>query len=152
MPRHNTRKPGVPHGQAEEHTPSSTTIEVWVEKLEASLGEDFGWQRVPQGVSVTPTRLTPMRTLTARQRERGRQLFAERRFDLAVSEGLVDAVLTIAPTWEGDVVLPAFEASKRYRLVIVEFEEYLTDDSRPYDPVPTKKDRRVVFVEHITLS
>jgi hypothetical protein len=134
-------------------SPSGTPVfEVWVEKLDASLGEDFGWQRVPQGVSVSPTRLGPMRTLTAMQRERGRQLFAERRFDLAVSEGLVDAILTIAPTWEGDVVLPTFEPAKRYRLVIVEYEEYLTDDSRPYDPVPTKKDRRIVYVEHIALA
>ena len=134
-------------------SPSGTPVfDVWIEKLDASLGEDFGWQRVPQGVSVTPTRIGPMRRLTAAQRERGRQLFAQRRFDLAVSEGLVDAGLTIAPTWEGDVVLPAFEPSARYRLVIVGYEEYLTDDSRPYDPVPTTKGRRVVYVEHIALT
>ena len=72
--------------------------------------------------------------------------------DLVVNEGLVDIALSIAPIWEGDVVLPAFTPGARYRLVIVEYEEYLADDSRPYDPVPTKKDRRVVFVEHIELT
>jgi hypothetical protein len=48
--------------------------------------------------------------------------------------------------------LPAFDVSARYRLVIVEYEKYLVDDSRLYDPVPTKKDRRVVFVEHVELT
>ena len=134
-------------------TPSATPVfEVWVEKLDESLGEDFGWQRVSQGVTVTATRIGPLRRRTAVERERGRQLVTERRFDLTVKEGLVDAVLSIAPTWEGDVVLPLFEPSKRYRLVIVEYEEDLSDDARPYNPVPTRKDRRIVFVEHIALN
>ena len=34
----------------------------------------------------------------------------------------------------------------RYRLVIAEYEEYIVDDQRPYDKVPTMKDRRLVFV------
>lgn len=40
----------------------------------------------------------------------------------------------------------------RFRLVIAEYEEYLVDDERPYDPLVTKKDRRLVFVEHVELS
>jgi hypothetical protein len=43
-------------------------------------------------------------------------------------------------------------ASARYRLVIAEYEEYLADDSRPYDRVPTAKGRRLVFVEHVELT
>jgi hypothetical protein len=133
--------------------PSGTPVfDVWLERLDESLGEDFGWQRVAEGVSVTPSRLGPRRIATAAQRARGLQLVAERRFDLAVKENLVDHVLSITPAWEGDVQLPILDPSRRYRLVIVEYEEYLADDSRPYDPVPTRKDRRIVFVEHIELS
>jgi hypothetical protein len=40
----------------------------------------------------------------------------------------------------------------RYRLVIAEYEEYLVDDTMPYDRIPTKKDRRLVFVEHVELG
>jgi hypothetical protein len=52
--------------------------------------------------------------------------------------------------WDGTVTLPPDD--ERYRLVIAEFEEYLVDDDRPYDKVPTAKGRRMVFVEHIELS
>jgi hypothetical protein len=76
----------------------------------------------------------------------------ERKFDLVVKESLVDVVLSIAAVWEGDIVLPPLAPSTRYRLVVVEYEEYLADDSRPYDPVPTKKDRRIVFVEHVPIG
>jgi hypothetical protein len=59
------------------------------------------------------------------------------------------AVFTL---WEGDVELPAGAApGARSRLVVAEFEEYLTDDDRPYDNVPTNKDRRLVFIEHVEL-
>jgi hypothetical protein len=40
----------------------------------------------------------------------------------------------------------------RYRLAIAEYEEYLVDDDRPYDSVPTKKDRRLVFIEYVELT
>jgi hypothetical protein len=133
-------------------TPAGTpAFEAWLERLDPSLGEDFGWQRIAQGVSVTATRLRPSRRPTAAQRTRVAQLLVERRFDLVVREGLVDIALSIAPIWEGDVVLPPLAPGSRYRLVIAEYEEYLADDSRPYDPVPTKKDRRLVFVEHVEL-
>jgi hypothetical protein len=134
--------------------PSGTPVfEAWVEKLDAGLGEDFGWLRVQQGVVVTAVRPgTAVTVLTAAQRTRARKLIAERQFGAVVNEGLIDAVLEVAPLWQSDVVLPTFDPSARYRLVIVEYEEYLADDSRPYDPVPTKKDRRIVFVEHIELT
>jgi hypothetical protein len=79
--------------------PSGTPVfEAWIEKLDESLGADFGWQRVPQ-----PTPLIPVS-------------------------------IVIRPP------------------VPIEYEDYLVDDTRWWDPVPTKKDRRVVFVEHIDLS
>ena len=40
----------------------------------------------------------------------------------------------------------------RYRLVVAEYEEYLVDDAMPYDRIPTEKDRRMVFVEHVELT
>jgi hypothetical protein len=52
--------------------------------------------------------------------------------------------------WEGDVALP--DDGSRYRLVVAEYEEYLVDDTRPYDTTPTKKGRRIVFVENVELS
>jgi hypothetical protein len=133
--------------------PSGTPVfQLWVERLNETLGEDFGWERIAGG-SVTPTRgLIRRRFVTAAQRTRARQLVKQRQFEQVVSEGLVDAVVTVAPIWQGEIVLPAFEPSRRYRLVIVEYEEYLVDDTRPYDPVPTKKDRRVVYVEHVELT
>jgi hypothetical protein len=134
-------------------TPSATPVfDVWLEKLDESAGEDFGWERLAQGVSVTASRPRPKRSGTAVERTRGRQLMTERKFDLVVKEGLVDVVLSIAAVWEGDIVLPPLAPSARYRLVVVEYEEYLADDSRPYDPVPTKKDRRIVFVEHVPIG
>jgi len=58
----------------------------------------------------------------------------------------------VQPIWDGDVTLPAAPGPHdRYRLVIGEYEEYVVDDDRPYDRVPTKKDRRLVFVEHVEL-
>ena len=67
------------------------------------------------------------------------------------------ASLTLATAilkpWEGHVELPASRPEgARLRLVVAEFEEYLVDDNRPYDIVPTKKNRRLVFVEHIELA
>ncbi len=132
--------------------PSGVPVfDVWLEKLDESRGEDFGWHRVEQGVSVTASRLGAARRFTATERARARQLVAERRFDLVLKEDLVDGAFSIAPIWEGDVVLPVIEIGARYRLVIVEYEEYLTDDARPYDPVPTTKGRRIVFVEHVAM-
>jgi hypothetical protein len=134
-------------------TPSATPVfDVWLESLDESAGEDFGWERIPEGVSITALRLRAKRRSTAVERTRGRQLIGERKFGLVLEEGLVDVALSIAPVWEGDITLPLLAPSTRYRLVIVEYEEYLADDSRPYDQVPTKKDRRIVFVEHVSIG
>jgi len=59
----------------------------------------------------------------------------------------VDRLLLWRTLWEGDVVLPA--GLTRCRLVVAEYEEYLVDDSRPYDKTPTQKGRRAVFVENV---
>ena len=64
---------------------------------------------------------------------------------------LADPLISWWTLWEGDVTLPPM-SGHRHRLVIAEFEEYLVDDAKPYDKMPTKKDRRLVFVEHVELG
>ena len=81
------------------------------------------------------------------------QLHRTSRFTELAAEGLVGRVTAILKLWEGDVDLPAnLPGDARFRLVIAEFEEYLVDDDRPYDKVPTRKGRRLVFVEHVELT
>lgn len=135
----------------------STVVEVWVERLDPALGEDFGWQRVeavltggdpalapvPGGVGVAPAPifpgLNPLRHRIASSAEHPQ------------SSTLLEAIaLPPLPDilWEGDVKLPS-DDGHRHRLVIAEFEEYLIDGPAPYGKVPTSKNRRVVYVEHI---
>ena len=154
-------------GQVEDLSPAkiaaNSVIDIWVEKLTASEGEDFGWHRIadavirPTGQQGTPSRQaiqSPFsRNVASTDRLRARKLVTERAFDVLAQDRLIDLIRALQTLWEGDVILPASApADGRYRLVIAEYEEYLVDDTRPYDVVPTKKDRRLVFVEHVTLS
>lgn len=43
-------------------------------------------------------------------------------------------------------------AGTRYRAVIAEYEEHLVDDGDPYDTPLERKERRIVFVEHVELT
>jgi hypothetical protein len=66
---------------------------------------------------------------------------------------LIGKVFITPPLWKGSVTLPQAPGGRtRYRLAIAEFEEYLVDDADPYDQMFTKKDRRLVFIEHVELS
>jgi hypothetical protein len=142
-------------------TPASvsptTVVEVWVETLDPARGEDFGWTVVP-GAAVhrnTPGQGRRLRATfeTARRISQVNRLRVERRFDRVLAENLIDHLVYFPPLWDGSVTLPeAPGEGRRYRLVVAEFEEYLTDDDRPYDPVPTTKGRRMVFVEHVELT
>ena len=49
------------------------------------------------------------------------------------------------------MALPADDGA-RYRLVVAESEEYIVDDSRPYDRTPTQRGRRIVFVEKVEVG
>jgi hypothetical protein len=138
----------------------TTVVEVWVEKLDPAKGEDFGWERVPATPSE-PGILMPepliqaaaAETASAQNLARARKLVATRRFAEAAQTGVLDSVLGFLRIWDGDVVLPTAPGpGMRYRLVIAEYEEYIVDDARPYDPVPTKKGRRLVFVEHVEIT
>jgi hypothetical protein len=136
----------------------SSVVEVWVERLDPALGEDFGWRREPDAVvrpDVQPTRSAPMAlpVSAASLRAQALQLFRQRKFDVLLKENLIGRFLITPALWEGSVTLPqAPGGDVRYRLAIAEYEEYLVDDTRPYDPVPTKKDRRLAFIEYVELT
>jgi hypothetical protein len=143
----------------------SSVVDVWVERLDESRGEDFGWR--PVDAEIAPTgqagsgsvgglrgevRIAVAAQINLSARLQARALLAARDFEKLATDRLIDHVRLFQPLWEGDVTLPVnAPAGARHRLVIAEYEEYLVDDSRPYDKVPTKKDRRLVFVEHIEL-
>jgi hypothetical protein len=145
----------------------TSVIDVWIERLDKSLGEDFGWERVSDAI-IQPTPSAPSSSkstsrspalssrLTAADRAFAGELVKKREFNSLLRNDLVQAVGIIhifPPLWEGDVTLPSTpDGTQRYRLVVAEFEEYLVDDDLPYDKVPEKKERRLVFVEHIELA
>ncbi|HET9706603.1 MAG TPA: hypothetical protein VFP85_21330 [Vicinamibacterales bacterium] len=132
---------------------SSSVVEVWVERLDPSMGEDLGWKRDAKAVVTKDTTRPPRITVSQAQRERATSLVQKRQFDVLIKEGLVDKVIVTPTLWSGSVTLPDVPGeAKRYRLVIAEYEEYLIDDATPYDPIPTKKDRRVVFIEHVEIT
>ena len=130
----------------------TTVVEVWLERLDEAEGEDFGWKRVPD-FSPRPSPRPPKKpSRNASRRKRAQSLVARSDYGTLLKERLVDLVFVVQPIWDGDVTLPAAPGPHdRYRLVIGEYEEYVVDDDRPYDRVPTKKDRRLVFVEHVEL-
>jgi hypothetical protein len=136
----------------------SSVVEVWVERLVEELGEDFGWTREPQALiepedSNARVARPPSKSRLARERAMARELVASRSFEEVARADLIGRV-HVAPTlWQGTVTLPAPpSAETRYRLVVAEYEEYLVDGFFPYGKVPTAKDRRLVFVEHIELA
>jgi hypothetical protein len=137
----------------------SSVVEVWVERLDPALGEDFGWLREPDafvrksGAASGRPDLAVRANVAARAKARATRLLAEREYEAVIDENLVGAIFLSPVLWDGDVTLPqAPGGATRYRLVIAEFEEYLVDDAAPYDKVPTRKERRMVFVEHVTLD
>jgi hypothetical protein len=140
----------------------TSVIEAWVERLDPAKGEDFGWERVntPSRPRVTAegskAALADPEMFSfepADQVIRARELYQARQFSELVEKDLIGRVTAIFKLWEGDVDIPGGQPSgARLRLVVAEFEEYLVDDDRPYDAVPTRKSRRLVFVEHVELG
>jgi len=133
---------------------ADTVIEVWVETLDPSRGEDFGWTRaagatVSTAVPAPPVVMLPG-TATLRHLER---TAANRAGGPAIDISHVQPVLLWPTLWQGAVTLPSDPpAHARYRLVVAEYEEYLVDDVTAYNPPPSAKDRRLVFVDHIELT
>jgi hypothetical protein len=137
---------------------ATSIFEVWVERLDPAMGEDFGWHRDPDAlVQKADSRLhavpaSAASATAAKARVRADDLLKHREFEAMIDEGLLGHVFVTPTLWNGTVTLPQSPGeTARYRLVIAEFEEYLVDDAMPYDRIPTKKDRRMVFVEHVEL-
>ena len=143
------------------HAPNvapSSVVEVWVERFDPALGEDFGWQREPDAIvrrgaaiQSLPTTLSTTAPSVA-ARARAVDLLQHREFEALIDERLIDHVFVTPTLWEGSVTRPQTPyGTARHRLAIAEYEEYLVDDLMPYDHIPTKKDRRMVFIEYVEL-
>ena len=141
-----------------------SVVEVWLERLDPRWGEDFGWQRVGDALvtqrvpaaasagSGAPPSWT--RCSAARCRpgvSRRRRTRPSARAAQPLSSQVLERIQLWQTLWEGEVRVPAADGT-RYRLVAAEYEEYLVDDAQPYDKTPTRKERRVVFVEHVELA
>jgi hypothetical protein len=138
-----------------------TVVEVSLERLDPRWGEDFGWQRVDNALVTQRIHQAATQGLAAVTLQ---SLFGSAaaavdhaKVTTAVSHGtqltqsnITDRLSLWNTLWEGDVGLP--DDGARYRLVVAEYEEYLVDDTRPYDTTPTQKGRRIVFVEHVELG
>ena len=134
----------------------TSVIKIWVERLDPTLGEDFGWELVPE-IIVKPDIKLDKRTgdqkILKTETIRATELFEKRNFETIINEGLIDKIISSTLLWAGDIVLPEVPPpKKRYRLVIGEYEEYLVDDEYPYDKVSEMKDRRLIFVEHVEIQ
>jgi hypothetical protein len=131
---------------------SSSVIEIWAERFDPALGADFGWIREPNA-AVTRDANRRTKAVPSAQRARALKLVKERRHDLLLKEGLIGSILVTPTLWQGSLTLPqAPGGGTRYRIAIAEYEEYLIDDETPYDRIPTKKDRRLVFIEYVELT
>ena len=144
---------------------ASSVIEVWVERFEPALGEDFGWQRETQATIQDSASLSlprhletagilPTARLPQRARVRAAELLKGREFEALIDENLIEYVFFNPILWEGTVTLPVPSvAGMRYRLAIAEYEEYLVDDADDaYDRFQKSKDRRMVFIEYVELG
>jgi hypothetical protein len=141
-------------------------VDVWLERLDPQLGEDFGWQRIPEAVIAqrvpVPARTTPTapaglesifgRVLSAEERLPAVGAASKERLGQLEPAHVTDLIHLWRTIWEGDVMIPVAAPGVRHRLVIAEYEEYLVDDNRPYDRTPTRKGRRLVFVDHVELG
>lgn len=149
----------------------TNVVEVWVERLDARHGEDFGWSKVADGTVGSPAGPRPTRpqpagrppmqteeekTVVVHNRSgeaRARVLLEKRDYEAVVAENLVDATMAWPVIWDGNVTLPDTpSAAARFRLVVAEYEEYLTDEADPYDSTLSSKGRRLVYVEHTELT
>jgi hypothetical protein len=136
----------------------SSIVDVWVERLNPALGEDFGWTREADAV-IEPDDgrskaggRAPSKARISQEAALAKALAKSRDFEEIARADLIGRVRLVPSLWEGTVTLPERpSAGARYRLVVAEYEEYLVDGLAPYGNVPTAKDRRLVFVEHVEL-
>lgn len=133
-----------------------TVIEVTLEKMNEKIGTDLGWQPVAdirpareRGTLslVTETgRRKPTATTLRRAKVDGERLVAKGDFKAVLRDPVIFDVIRPPSIWQGRITLPERPTARnRYRLVIAEYEEHLTD-SRGRD-----SRRRPVFVETVLL-
>ena len=138
-----------------------TVVEVSLERFDPRRGEDFGWQRVdnalvtqrlPQAAtqSLAAVTLQSLFGSAAAAIDHAKATTPVSRETQLTQSHITDRLSLWNTLWEGDVGLP--DDGSRYRLVVAEYEEYLVDDTRPYDTTPTQKGRRIVFIEHVELG
>lgn len=128
-----------------------TVVDVWLERLDPRWGNDFGWQRV--GDALVTQHVPDARSLPVKfESLPGRTVASVTRAETQrVANQVIGKIQLWQTLWEGDVALPPYDGSQ-YRLVVAEYEEFLIDDANPYDRTPTRKDRRMVFLEHVNLA
>ena len=150
----------------------TTVIEVWVERLDPDKGEDFGWTRVYDATLQLATAQAATTTTSASKTKNVRSAAAKKATTKATSKlstqrapvqrvpggVLVEELQWFrTPMWEGSVRLPSSNIiGAKYRIVVAEYEEYLTDDAptpafpdADYNDIAASKGRRLVFVEHL---
>lgn len=137
----------------------TNVVEVWLEELGAGASEDFGWRRIGDGVPTpvmapaTPTGRPGSARAEAARTARARELARARAHDALVAESLLDVAFEWPTLWSGTLTLPTVRTpGARYRAVVAEYEEHLVDDASPYDTPLERKERRLVFVEHVELA
>jgi hypothetical protein len=155
-------------GQVELLRPASvakqSVVEVWVERLDPQWGEDFGWtkisdavisQRIPVQAVLSPTFSAGIASIFGRPVSAAEPVVTTNLVSIQdvarlTPNRVIDLIQAWQTLWEGDITLPEPQGgATRHRLVIAEYEEYLVDDDRPYDNIPTRARRRLVFVEHV---
>jgi hypothetical protein len=131
----------------------SSTIEVWVERLNPGLGEDFGWIPEPNAVIAHAAAVSKPTKAGPAQAVHLAQMLRERAYDTAVETGVLRPWFLWPLLWNGTVTLPKVPSGQtRFRLVVAEYEEYIVDGAAPFAKIPLAKDRRLVFVEHVELT
>lgn len=136
---------------------ASSIVEVWVEKLDPSLGEDFGWKRDTSAI-VTPTVQNPphsnIPSVASSFEEQHVKLSNQLKVnDLAHTIKDLNPIVLWPHLWQGSVTLPAnHQPGDRYRLAVAEFEEYIIDDVTPYNKTPSAKGRRIVYMKYVPIS
>jgi len=140
----------------------NSVIEGWLERLEQTLGEDFGWRRIGD-VAPTPASIAeprPARIRSAQTRSQispeqslhAQRLMTSRDFGPLLAEGLAERLVASPSHWDGRVEVPDAELG-RLRLVVTEFEKYPMDGAPERNsPTKTRTGRRIVFVEHVPLD
>jgi len=144
---------------------STSVVDVFLEQLDPTLGEDFGWHRIATGtrgrpiVAAAGSKAGEALKFSPEQRIEAARLLKARNYASALSRGVVEELFVTPQLWDGKVTLPAPSDGVRLRIGVEEYEEYPIDrESDPADgidpnsPVRTRTGRRLVFAEHVELS